>query len=152
MLNSPGSVDVLLVEDNPYDAELIMHALQMVTTVSNIKWVEDGEQALDFLQGTDIFADCLAVALPKLVLLDIKLPKIDGLEVLRLLKRDQNTRDIPVVMLTSSRMENDIRVSYQFGANSYVVKPVDFIDLKETTAQLGKYWLSINETELSAMD
>ena len=137
-------VDVLLVEDNPYDAELLLHALQAVRSIGKTLHVKDGVEALDFLFATGKFVDRDQYDNPKLILLDLKLPKISGFDVLKRIKAHQETRLIPVVILTSSRMESDIRSSYDLGVNSYVVKPVDFDQLQETASELGKYWTKYN--------
>jgi two-component system response regulator len=138
-------VQVLLVEDNPSDAELTLHSLRQHGVAAGIWVARDGEEALDFVFCRGAFAGRTFATPPKLVLLDIKLPKIDGLEVLRQLKTDPRTRAIPVVMLTSSKMERDLVTSYQSGVNSYIQKPVDFTEFRETVRQLGLYWLAKNE-------
>ncbi|MGE0454934.1 MAG: response regulator [Vicinamibacteria bacterium] len=137
-----SAVDILLVEDDPNDAELTLRALR--TLDNPIKLVEDGEQALAFLFG-DGGGGGLAAPAPKVVFLDLKLPKVDGLEVLRRIKQDARTRTIPVVVLTSSREESDIVESYHLGANSYIVKPVEFDQFMSAVSQLGRYWLLLNE-------
>ncbi len=137
-----NAVDILVVEDDPNDAELTLRALRALA--NPIKLVEDGEQALQFLFG-DGRDRALAAPAPRVVFLDLKLPKVDGLEVLRRIKQDARTRTIPVVMLTSSREESDVVESYHLGANSYVVKPVDFDEFMSAVSQLGLYWLLLNE-------
>ena len=136
------AVDILLVEDDPNDLELARRALR--TLANPIKAVEDGEEALEFLFSTGRY-EGLATPSPKVVFLDLKLPRVDGLEVLRILKSDARTRSIPVVMLTSSREESDMVRSYDLGANSYIVKPVEFDKFAEAVSQLGLYWLLLNE-------
>jgi CheY-like chemotaxis protein len=138
-------VSVLLVEDNPSDAELTLLALEPHDGAERIHVARDGEEALEFLFCRGRFAGRSFTAPPVLVLLDIKLPRIDGFEVLRQVKTDPRTRPIPVVMLTSSKIEDDVARSYQFGVNSYIQKPVDFGEFRETVKQLALYWLSKNE-------
>ena len=137
MNHSP--VEILLVEDNPNDVELALHALKKNNLTNRIEVVRDGEEALDFIFGNGIDSNR-----PKVILLDLKLPKVDGLEVLKRLKSDPQTRSIPVVMLTSSAEERDIVKSYQLGVNSYIVKPVDFEQFTEAVRHLGLYWLLMN--------
>jgi CheY-like chemotaxis protein len=132
-------VEILLVEDNEDDVELTLHALRREHLANSIAVARDGEEALDFL-----FADANG-SLPKLVLLDLKLPKVDGLEVLKRLKEDARTRTIPVVILTSSKEERDLVNGYNLGANSYIQKPVDFDQFRETVKSVGMYWLVINQ-------
>ncbi len=136
---------ILLVEDNPDDVELTLRALRQYNVSNEISVVRDGVEALDYLFATGAYSDRDNVALPAVVLLDLKLPKIDGLEVLRRLRADERTKLLPVVILTSSREEKDIINGYKFGANSYVQKPVDFNQFIEAARQLGLYWLVINE-------
>jgi CheY-like chemotaxis protein len=138
-------VEILLVEDNTSDEELTTEALRSYYLANNIEIVRDGAEALDYIFHTGAFADRAAGDRPKVVLLDLKLPKVDGLEVLRRMKSDPRTRSIPVVMLTSSREECDIVESYRLGVNSYIVKPVDFAQFTEVVRQLGLYWLLLNQ-------
>lgn len=138
-------VEILLVEDNAADEELTLHALKLHHLTNDIYVVRDGEEALEFLFCTDRYADRSMDQAPKVVLLDLKLPLIDGLEVLRQIKADQRTRSIPVVALTSSREERDIVESYQLGVNSYITKPVDFGQFTDAVQQLGLYWLLLNQ-------
>jgi CheY-like chemotaxis protein len=138
-------VQVLLVEDNPSDVELTLHSLRRHGVTAGIRVAQDGEEALDFVFCRGSYAGRSFATPPRLVLLDIKLPKIDGLEVLRRLKADPRTRAIPVVMLTSSKIERDLVTSYQAGVNSYIQKPVDFAEFRDTVKQLGLYWLVKNE-------
>lgn len=138
-------VEILLVEDNPDDADLALRALRKVHVANRIEHVTDGAQALDFLFCTGDYASRNRENRPKVILLDLKLPKVDGLEVLQRIKADSNTRTIPVVMLTSSREERDLVESYQLGVNSYIVKPVDFEQFIEAVRQLGLYWLLLNQ-------
>ena len=136
---------VLLVEDNPSDAELIIESLTPVAGATGLQLVRDGVEALDYLLCRGPHQGRSFDQAPRLVLLDVKLPRVDGLEVLRALKADSRTRTIPVVMLTSSNIVRDIAVAYRLGANSYVQKPVDFERFRDTVRLIGRYWLSINE-------
>ena len=140
-----NEVHILLVEDNPDDVELAMHALRKENLGNLIQIARDGEEALDFLFCRGRFSARNRADPPKLVLLDLKLPKVDGIEVLREIKSDPRTRSIPVVVLTSSKEDKDVVNSYQFGVNSYIQKPVDFQQFQETVKQLGMYWLVINQ-------
>jgi CheY-like chemotaxis protein len=134
-------VDILLVEDNNEDLELTMHVLKTEKLANQIHVARDGEEALEFLLGDGEPARTR----PKLVLLDLKLPKIDGLQVLKAIKADPRTRNIPVVILTSSKEERDLVNGYQLGANSYIQKPVDFAQFRQTIKSAGLYWLLINQ-------
>ncbi|GAB6272732.1 MAG TPA: two-component system response regulator [Syntrophaceae bacterium] len=138
-------VDILLVEDNPHDAELTIRAIRKRNILNPFHVMEDGAEALDFLfcRGAYQERDCLK--LPKVILLDLKLPKLNGLEVLKAVKSDERTRTIPVVVVTSSREDPDIKTAYALGANSYVVKPVDFGAFLEAMSSLGLYWLLVNQ-------
>jgi two-component system response regulator len=135
----------LLVEDNPNDAELSLRAFEKSKIVSEIVVARDGEEALDYLFATGAHAGRDLKVMPELVLLDLKLPKLDGLEVLRRMRADLRTRRMPVVVLTSSKEERDVLSSYDLGANSFVRKPVDFAQFIEAARQLGLYWLALNE-------
>lgn len=137
-------VEILLVEDNPNDVELALHALEKNNIANHIEVARDGAEALDFLFGTGAYAGRNIQDGPKVILLDLKLPKVDGLEVLEQIRSDPRTKNIPVVMLTSSREERDIAESYNLGVNSYIVKPVDFEQFTEAVRQLGLYWLLLN--------
>lgn len=137
-------VEVLLVEDSKADAEMTLRTLKKRGIANNVEWVRDGVEALDYLFCTGAFAD-RRNGQPKLVLLDLKMPKLDGLEVLKQMKSDARTRTIPVVMMTSSREEGDMVASYQLGVNSFVVKPVQFDAFAETVAQVGMYWMIANQ-------
>jgi CheY-like chemotaxis protein len=139
------TVDILLVEDNKDDVELTLHALRKENLANNIQVVMDGEEALDFLFHRGAFTERAAQENPKLVLLDLKLPKVDGLEVLRQLKGDARTKTIPVVILTSSKEERDLVEGYRLGTNSYIQKPVDFDQFRETVKRVGLYWLVVNQ-------
>ena len=140
-----GEVDILLVEDNPDDLELAMHALKKEHLANNIFAVRDGEEALDFMFCRAAYGDRSFDRPPKLVLLDLKLPKVDGLEVLRQLKENPHTKLVPVVILTASKEERDLVSSYGLGANSYIQKPIDFHQFRSTVKETGLYWLIINQ-------
>ena len=137
---------ILLVEDDPRDEALTLRALTMNMNADEIAVVRDGAEALDFLLGTGAHAGRDTAVTPKVVLLDLKLPKVDGLEVLRRMRLDPRTARLPVVIFTSSSEDEDVISSYSLGANSYVRKPVDFEQFLEATKQLGLYWLEINQT------
>lgn len=139
------NVEILLVEDNPTDAELAMRALNKKNLSNNLVWLKDGVEALDFMFCRGQYEKRVVSSAPKLILLDLKLPKIDGIGVLRALKADAKTRIVPVVMLTSSSEERDIVESYQLGVNSYIVKPVDFDKFVEMVSQVGLYWALVNK-------
>jgi CheY-like chemotaxis protein len=144
-MTDPEAVEILLVEDNPNDAELTLRALKKHNLANRVVHVSDGEQALDFMFARGAFAARKVEEGPKVVILDLKLPKVDGLEVLRALKGNPATRAIPVVVLTSSREEKDIIESYQLGVNSYIVKPVEFEKFIVAIRDLGLYWLLLNQ-------
>jgi CheY-like chemotaxis protein len=137
--------EILIVEDNPNDAELILRSLKKNKLANDIMVVEDGEEALNYLFRIEKTDQIEKLKNPKVIFLDLKLPKIDGLEVLKCLKSDQQTKKIPVVILTSSKEDPDIKTAYELGANSYVVKPVKFDDFVKTLNQLGMYWMAVNE-------
>lgn len=139
-----NDVEILLVEDNPNDVKLTLHAFKQHGLSNRITVVRDGEEALDFVFCTGQFAQRSLENRPKIVLLDLKLPKVDGLEVLRRIKSDPRTQVIPVIVLTTSHEERDIIESYQLGVNSYIVKPVDFEQFVESVRTLGMYWLLLN--------
>ena len=141
-----NKVEILLVEDNPHDAELTIRSLRKVNLANNLIHVKDGAEALDFIFAKGAFAGRGIENKPKVILLDIKMPKVDGIEVLRQIKADETTRTIPVVIMTSSKEEQDIITSYNLGVNSYVVKPVDFEGFAKAVAELGCYWLIINQS------
>ena len=140
-----GKLDILLVEDNQDDMDLALHALKQGKLANNIVVARDGEEALDFLFCRGAFAQRLFENPPKLVLLDLKLPKVDGMEVLKQVKSDPRTRTIPIVIMTSSKEERDLVAGYNLGANSYIQKPVDFDQFRETVKTVGLYWLVINQ-------
>ena len=145
MLDDPNIIEVVLIEDNPHDAELALRALKKHSLANKLQLLQDGAEALDFLFGTGAYAGREINHRPKLILLDLKLPKVDGLEILRQLKADERTRTIPVVVMTSSQEERDIVESYKLGVNSYIVKPVDFDKFVNSVADLGLYWLLLNK-------
>jgi two-component system response regulator len=136
---------ILLVEDNPDDQELTLRALEANNIMNEVVVLEDGAEALDYLFARGRHADRDPETPPQVVLLDLKLPKVDGLEVLKQMRADERTRLLPVVILTSSKEESDIMHGYSLGANSYVRKPVDFTEFREAVRQLGLYWLLLNE-------
>jgi len=138
-------VEILLVEDNPNDVELTLRALKKHNLTNRVFTISDGAQALDYLFGTGAFAGENRPSAPKVVFLDLKLPKVDGHEVLRRMKSDPRTKVIPVVVLTSSKEESDIAKTYENGANSYVVKPLDFEKFADTVSELGLYWVLLNQ-------
>jgi CheY-like chemotaxis protein len=140
-----NEIEILLVEDNPNDVELTLRALKRHNLANKVHVVKDGAEALDYLFANEIYANRDINQSPKLVLLDLKLPKVDGLEVLRQVKSDERTKTIPVVVLTSSREEQDMIESYKLGVNSYIVKPVDFDKFLDAIGELGLYWLLLNE-------
>jgi two-component system, response regulator len=146
MVNNKQQNDgVLIVEDNATDAELTMRELKKHHLANNLVWVKDGAEALDFLFARGKYADRSINSKPKIILLDLRLPKVDGLELLAKIKADPRTREIPVVVLTSSKEDKDIKESYKLGANSFIVKPVNFDSFSEVVTQIGLYWLLINE-------
>lgn len=137
-------LELLLVEDNPHDIELTLHVFRKHNIANSIKVARDGAEALEFLYGAE------AESLPRVILLDLKLPKVNGLEVLGKIKSDARTKTIPVVVLTSSREDRDLFLCYELGINSYIVKPVDFVQFTESIRQLGIYWLMLNERPQTA--
>jgi two-component system response regulator len=140
-----SAVDILLVEDNPKDVKLALHAFKKSNLANNIQVARDGAEALDFVFGTGVFAGRDVSQRPRIVLLDLKLPLVSGIEVLQRVRADPRTRTIPIVVLTSSKEEPDIARCYQLGVNSYIVKPVDFDQFLEVSRQLGFYWLMTNQ-------
>jgi two-component system, response regulator len=144
-MTSPLTPHILLVEDNPQDADLLMRALQKGGILNPVQVVEDGAEALEWIFCRGRYAQENPNILPRLIFLDIKLPKVDGFEVLEQIKTSGRTRAIPVVMVTSSREAHDIRRAYALGANSYLVKPVDFEHYFEMVRIAGQYWMSINQ-------
>ena len=150
MADIDSSVDILMVEDNADDEALTLHELGRYHLTNRIQVVRDGQEALEYVFCTGRYATRDIKDQPHVILLDIKLPFVDGLEVLRRIKQDQRTRTIPVVMLTSSREEKDLIESYRLGVNSYIVKPVDFDQFKESARSLGMYWLLLNRPPKAA--
>jgi CheY-like chemotaxis protein len=144
-MNDAVELEILLVEDNPDDAELTMRALKKEGLANRMVWLKNGAVALDFLYGRGAYAGRDALEAPRLLLLDLNLPKVSGLEVLRQVKSDPRTRKIPVVVLSSSTQDRDILRTYDLGVNSYVSKPVQFEEFSRVVAQLGLYWLLINK-------
>ena len=138
-------VEILLVEDNPSDMELALRALKNYNVSDHIETARDGAEALDFIFGMGAYEGRSAEEKPKLILLDLKLPKVDGLEVLRRVKADPATRSIPVVVMTSSTEERDIIDSYHLGVNSFISKPVNFEQYAEAVGTVGNYWLRVNQ-------
>ncbi len=138
-------VEILLVEDNPSDVELTIHAFKKNNIANRIYVVRDGAEALDFVFAVGAYANRDIHHKPRVILLDLKLPKVDGIEVLRRIKSGPRTRVIPVVVLTSSREERDIVESYKLGVNSYIVKPVDFQQFTEAARTIGLYWMLLNQ-------
>lgn len=138
-------VDILLVEDNPNDAELTIRALKKNNILNNILHLEDGEEVLHYIFGTGKYTERDTQEIPKVILLDLKMPKIDGLDVLRQLKSNEKTKVIPVILLTSSKEDRDIMEGYKLGVNSYIVKPVGFENFVKAVSDIGFYWLLMNQ-------
>jgi two-component system, response regulator len=147
-MNEFEQVEILLVDDNALDAELAMRGLAEHNLANNVVWVKDGEQALDYVYRRGEFQG-RSTAGPRLILLDLKMPKVDGIEVTRVLKADKATRHIPIVIMTSSKEERDVTESYSLGVNSYIVKPLDFDSLADVARRAGYYWLAINRVPAS---
>jgi CheY-like chemotaxis protein len=144
-MNENHAMDILVVEDNPQDLELTLRALRKAHVSNHIQVARDGAEALDYIFCTGPFAGRNIVNGPKVVVLDLKLPKVDGLQVLKKIKGDERTKSIPVVVLTSSKEQQDIIESYRLGVNSYIVKPVEFEGFAEAVGKLGMYWLLLNQ-------
>lgn len=144
MVHDNEIVEILLVEDNPNDAELTMRALKKNRLANNLLWLKDGAEALDYIFSKGPYENRNKDIIPKVILLDLKMPKVDGIEVLAKLKSDERTKVIPVVVLTSSKEEPDIKRCYSLGANSYIVKPVDFEKFIAAVSQISLYWLLTN--------
>jgi CheY-like chemotaxis protein len=140
-----NEVEILLVEDNPNDVELTLRALKQHNITNKVHVVKDGAEALEYIYATGAYANRDINHSPKVILLDLKLPKVDGLEVLRQIKSNERTKLIPVVVLTSSKEERDLVESYRLGANSYITKPVDFESFVKAVSELGLYWLLLNQ-------
>jgi len=149
MPDSHRVVDILLIEDNPTDAELCMRVLKKNGLANNVVWVKDGAEALDFIFATGAYSDREVVNAPKVILLDLRLPKIDGLEVLEKIKADDRTRLIPTVIMTTSKEERDIAASYRLGGNSFINKPIAFEEFAEVVVRLGMYWLLVNHVPVA---
>ena len=141
----PNEVEILLVEDNPNDEELTLKALKRHNFANGVHVVRDGAEALDYIFATGAYANRNIQERPKLILLDLKLPKVDGIEVLRRIKSEEDSKVIPVVVLTSSNEDRDIIDSYRLGVNSYIVKPVDFDKFIKAVSELGLYWMILNK-------
>ena len=137
-------VEILLVEDNPHDAELTMRSLKKGQLLNKVLWVKDGQEALDYLNRAGAYSNRGEDDHPRLILLDLKMPKVDGVEVLKRIKSDERLKSIPVVVMTSSSEPPDVLKCYQFGVNSYVVKPVDLGEFMEAVAKIGMYWIMTN--------
>ena len=144
----PNEVEILLVEDNPHEAALTIRSLKKHNLANKLLHIDDGAEALDFIFSKGKYAGNKSIFKPSLILLDLKLPKVDSLEILRQLKANERTSIIPVVILTSSKEENDIITSYQLGINSYIVKPVNFESFTKAVAELGMYWVLLNQHTL----
>lgn len=140
-----NEVEILLVEDNPHDAELTIRALKKNNIANNIRHLKDGAEALDYLFSEGAFSGMDVIPKPKAILLDLKMPKVNGIEVLKRIKSDERTRYIPVIVLTSSNEDPDVMTCYSLGANSYIVKPVDFEGFLKAVSELGMYWLLLNQ-------
>lgn len=138
-------IDILLVEDNPYEAQLTMRSLKKNNLTNILLHIDSGEEAIEFIFSRSKYAGRHLENLPKLILLDLQLPKIGGLQILKLVKEDKKTKMIPVIMLTSSKEESDIIASYQLGANSYIVKPVHFDSFSKVVVEVAMYWIHLNE-------
>lgn len=138
-------VEILLVEDNKHDAELAIMALKEYNLANNLVWVKNGKEALDFIYAKENYAGRDVNQQPQIILLDLKMPKVDGLEVLRAIRSDKRTRYVPVVVLTSSKEQKDIIESYELGVNSYIVKPVDFEQFVTCVKEIGYYWALMNQ-------
>lgn len=143
-MSEPNEIEILLIEDNHDEAELTIRSLKKHNLANKLKHIDDGAEALDFIFSRGAFSDKGISSNPKLILLDLKLPKVNGLEILRQLKADERTKMIPVVVLTSSQEERDVVESYSLGVNSYIVKPVNFESFGKAIAELGLYWLILN--------
>jgi len=150
MADSGEKVEIFLVEDNPTDAELAMRALKKNKFTSKLVWVKDGAEALDFIFCEGAYCKRAVTDMPRVIFLDLQLPKVNGLEVLRRVKADERTKTIPIVVLTSSKEERDIAESYRHGVNSYISKPVEFDAFYKVISELGLYWLLVNHAPLGS--
>jgi CheY-like chemotaxis protein len=146
------TVEIVLIEDNHFEAELAIKALEKNHLANKVLHIDDGEEALEFIFCKGKYQHRANVPLPKVILLDLKLPKVDGLQILKEIKSDPVTKSIPVVILTSSQEEKDIVESYQLGANSYLVKPVNFESFAKAIADMGFYWLLLNQTQVKSVN
>lgn len=144
-MKSPHAIELLLVEDNPQDLELALRSLEKANLANRIEIARDGAEALDYVFCEGVHAGRAISDAPKVILLDLKLPKVDGLEVLKRIKGDPRTQSIPVVVLTSSKEQSDVVESYRLGVNSYIVKPVNFASFSQAVGELGFYWLVLNQ-------
>lgn len=144
-MSNENRVEILLVEDNPRDAELTIRTLKRHNLTNRLVHVKDGEEALEFLMGSGRYSDRKSPEHPRVIMLDLKLPKVDGLEVLKTLREHPQMRYVPVVVLTSSHEESDLIKSYELGVNSYIVKPVDFDGFSAAVAEAGHYWILVNK-------
>lgn len=147
-MDNKNGVEILIVEDNPNDAEMALRALKKNNVSNKVLVVNDGEEALDYIFRKGKYVDRTKDSCPRIILLDLKLPKVDGLEVLKEVKGNPDTKMIPVIVLTSSKEESDIIESYKLGVNSYIVKPVDFDKFVEAVRDLGFYWLLLNQAPI----
>ncbi len=145
-MDNNQEVEILIVEDSPEDAELVIRALRKQHLANNLVHLIDGAEALDFIYGFGKYAQRNISNIPKVILLDLKMPKVNGLEVLRMIKSERHTKMIPVIVLTSSAQDPDIKEAYNLGANSYIVKPVDFSNFSKIISNLGLYWMIVNKT------
>ncbi|HYD61462.1 MAG TPA: response regulator [Noviherbaspirillum sp.] len=143
-MNETENAEIVIVDDSPSDALLTKRALQKSGIATSPLWLRDGVEALDYLFCKGTYAHRPRGALPRLVILDLKLPRIDGIKVVETIKADARLREIPIVMMSSSAEERDLRAAYRFGVNSYVVKPLDFAEFSKHVAQIGVYWMSVN--------
>ncbi len=141
-------IDILFVEDSPIDAELTLIALKEENLANNVIWLQDGAQALDFIFAEGEYAHRNIESQPKLILLDLKMPKVGGIEVVQRIRSDERTKRIPIVIMTSSKEEKDVVDSYQLGINSYIVKPVDFDKFSKSVKEIGFYWLLMNHSPI----
>jgi two-component system, response regulator len=139
-----SGIEVLLVEDNANDAELTMRAFKKCNIMNKLYWVRDGVEALDFIAGTGAFEERDSRELPRLILLDLKMPRLNGIDVLRALKSDERTHSIPIVVMTSSSEPRDLDECYQLGVNGYVAKPIEYSGLTDAVARIGMFWLLVN--------
>lgn len=151
-MNLDQSVDILLVEDNPHEAQLTMRSFKKSNLTNRLVHIADGAEALDFIFARNKYVTREIRNLPKLILLDLKLPKVSGLEILKVVKNDERTKIIPVIVLTSSREEPDIIACYKLGVNSYIVKPVNFDSFTKAVVELGMYWMFLNVPSVAAVE